>query len=321
MKGILVKSRFIFILVLFTLAFFPLIPLHSQVPPPPPPPSLTEAHPAAEPAEEVSVRRGFTALFYEIQMKGSAYIKHQMEILREGFHLRTFLVITFFSMAYGILHTLGPGHGKLIVMSYFMREGTTKADALSLPVIVSVIHSSGAIILALLFQTLLHSVKGVQKIRLQHGITFFSGLLILTAGILYLIRYLRKQDHGHKAPELAPAAPRSRSRKWKENLFIGYSIGVVPCPLSLTIVMVSIMYGIFWIGITSVISLTFAMTMVLYLIALYTLKSRDFLEHRSRLSRKAGFSRGLIKGLNYTGSVLLILFGCYFMYSTGKVLF
>ncbi len=294
-----------------------IIPVWAQVVPspplPPPPPKLeSEQGPTTQ---NVTLHGNLAATFYELQMKGSTFIKKQMDILREGLDLKTLLIITFFSLGYGVFHALGPGHGKLIIMSFFMQEGTTKRDALSLSVIVSIIHSSGAILLALLFQTILDSVKGMQQIRVQYGFTLFSGILVMGIGIFYLIRLIR--EHNPVPKVQTPILPES---SWKKNLIIGFSIGVVPCPLSLTIMMLSIVYGVFWVGLTSVLALTLAMVIVLYGISIATIKSRDYVEQRNTLKKSSPIPTAISTIISYIGTILLIVLGFYFAYTAGSAL-
>ncbi|MCK5152915.1 MAG: sulfite exporter TauE/SafE family protein [Spirochaetales bacterium] len=297
------------------------ISLFAQAAPPPPPappsPNLSSEVSAEDNSEDIVIKEGVLSLLKDIQLNGTIFIKHQLDSLRDGFTLKTFFIITFFSLAYGIFHTLGPGHGKLIVISFFLRDNTTRADAFSLSVIVSVIHSSAAIILAILFQSLFSSVKGMAQVKVQNGFTLFSGLLILTLGVVYLIMHIKGTDHHSVKVKKTTDNDTGRTGRWKRNLAVGLSIGIVPCPLSLTIMMLSIVYGIFWIGISSVISLTIAMVIVLYLLSISTIKSRDAVEHgKVKKERKI-----LTIVLNYAGNFALIFLGLYFTYKGGIAFF
>lgn len=319
MKSIISDSirKLVFISILLSIAFS----LAAQTVPPPPPappsPDLPTAVSSDETFDDTVVREGVFSFLKDIQLKGTTFIKHQLDTLRDGFNFKTFLVITLFSLAYGIFHTLGPGHGKLIVVSFFLRDNTAKADAFSLSIIVSVIHSSAAIILAILFQSVFSSVKGLAQVKVQNGFTLFSGLLIFSLGVVYLIMHIRgKDNHQGEVKQLKPDET-GRQGRWKRNLAVGLSIGIVPCPLSLTIMMLSIVYGIFWIGISSVISLTIAMVIVLYLLSVYTIKSRDIVEHGKERKERKGFT----VVLNYAGNIALIFLGSYFIYKGGIALF
>lgn len=305
----------LFFILLFTIG----ISIFAQAPPPPPPPSpgLSSEKMIENNSDSVIIKDGIVSRLKDIQLTGSTFIKRQLDALREGFTFKIFLIITFFSLAYGIFHTLGPGHGKLIVVSFFLRDNTTKADAFSLSIIVSVIHSSAAIILAILFQSIFSSVKGLAQVKVQNGFTLFSGILILTLGVVYLILHIKGKGHHSRTAKQLKYKENGRKGRWKKNLAVGLSIGIVPCPLSLTIMMLSIVYGIFWIGISSVISLTIAMVIVLYFLSVSTIKSRDIIE-----KEKVNSDKRILKTiLNYSGNFALILLGLYYTYKGGIVLF
>ena len=164
---------------------------------------------------------------------------------------------------------------------------------------------------------ILSSVKGLAQVKVQNGFTMFSGLLIFTLGVVYLIMHIRGKDHHSGNIKQVSLEETGRQGRWKRNLAVGLSIGIVPCPLSLTIMMLSIVYGIFWIGISSVISLTVAMVIVLYLLSVYTIKSRDIVEHGKERRERRGFTILL----NYAGNIALICLGSYFIYKGGIALF
>ena len=319
MKSVLPDSiRKPALIVILLITVFSLAAQTVPAPPPAPPsPDLPTSVSSEEFSDDTVIKEGVLSFLKDIQLRGTTFIKHQLDTLRDGFNFRTFLIITLFSLAYGIFHTLGPGHGKLIVVSFFLRDNTTKADAFSLSVIVSVIHSSAAIILAILFQSILSSVKGLAQVKVQNGFTLFSGLLIFTLGVVYLIMHIRGKDHHSGQVKQLKNDETGRKGRWKRNLAVGLSIGIVPCPLSLTIMMLSIVYGIFWIGISSVISLTIAMVIVLYLLSVYTIKSRDIVEHGKERKERKGFTILL----NYAGNIALIFLGSYFIYKGGIALF
>lgn len=291
--------------------------LFSQVPPPPPSPVLSSTVSEDKNSEDIVVKEGLFSLIKDIQLNGTTFIKHQLDSLRNGFTLKVFFIITFFSLVYGIFHTLGPGHGKLIVVSFFLRDNTTRVDAFALSVIVSVIHSSAAIILAVLFQSILSSVKGMAQIKVQNGFTLFSGLLILSLGVVYLIMHIKGTNNNLRVDISEHSEKADHLERWKRNFAVGLSIGIVPCPLSLTIMMLSIVYGIFWIGISSVISLTIAMVIILYILSIYTIKSRDLVKHNKVEKEKKVFKTLL----NYAGNTALIFLGLYFTYKGGIALF
>lgn len=286
--------------------------VYSQVPPPPP--AAAPNHQIDDSHSGEQTPTSLRARFIDLQDKGAQYINRLLKELRSGFQWNTFLTVILFSLLYGVFHTLGPGHGKLIVLSYFMEEERTRDDAIVLSLIISLIHASGAILLAILFRTLLSGFKGASRISFQYGFTVFSGILLMILGLYYLVRKIRK-GHSHALKEIVLTEEAEQKGLWARNLAAGFSIGIVPCPLSLAIMSISIVSGIFWIGISSVLTLTFSMTLVLYGIAFSTIKTRNATFNSSARNGHEKKSReGLHRLFGYGGSLSMILLGFYICY-------
>ncbi|OQY36262.1 MAG: hypothetical protein B6229_10535 [Spirochaetaceae bacterium 4572_7] len=197
--------------------------------------------------------------FNLIQSKGFLVIDKQLKSLRDNFKPLPLLLIILFSFIYGIFHTLGPGHGKLIIFSYFVSENTNNWDRVALSILIPIIHSSGAILLALLLKGILSFITGFTVIAIQYAFTILSGLLIVGIS-LYLIF--------HKEGSTKTIKASNHKNMFLRNLPIAMSVGIVPCPLSLTIMSTSLIYGIAWVGFSAVAAITIAMTGVLYFIAI-----------------------------------------------------
>jgi ABC-type nickel/cobalt efflux system permease component RcnA len=281
-------------------------------PAPPPPPGTPEVIDS-----EVRIRTNLRGWFNEVQARGTAFLKKQLDILKLNINLKAILVIVLFSLVFGVFHTLGPGHGKLVIISYFLNEETSKFDAIVLSIIVSLIHSSGAILMALLFQSLLSSVKGLARLKFQYGFTIFSGILIFLMGIYFLAgrikRYRGRNDSNTDKFTYRSDKGKVQNR-WMRNILAGFSIGIVPCPFSLTLMMISIVYGIFWVGVLSVISLTIAMVLVLYILSISTIKSREVLEKKKLQKKESFFLKSITPVLGFTGISVMILLGISFIY-------
>ncbi|MGL1894295.1 MAG: hypothetical protein OCD02_21875 [Spirochaetaceae bacterium] len=237
-----------------------------------------------------------------IQNDGFLLIDKQLKGLKNGFKFGSLLIIILFSFAYGVLHTLGPGHGKMIIFSYFLSEETTKWDTLALSILIPIIHSTGAVLLAVLLKTVLSFITGFDVLAIQYSFTMLSGLLIVGISL-----YLIFKSHKHHKVSVS-----NNKNVILRNIPVAVSVGIVPCPLSLTIMSTSIIYGIFWIGFSAVMSLTIAMTIVLYFIALIASKSQKKLNQNKE--------RKLSKIFHSIGETLLLLIGLMFIYNGGRAL-
>ncbi|MEA2096736.1 MAG: hypothetical protein U9P73_08620, partial [Candidatus Cloacimonadota bacterium] len=71
--------------------------------------------------------------------------------LGDSFNLKYFLILMAISTAFGVIHAIGPGHGKMIVGTYFLKEKSSPIKALKIGTTIAVTHSGLAILLGLIF--------------------------------------------------------------------------------------------------------------------------------------------------------------------------
>ena len=70
--------------------------------------------------EDVGIFVRFTDAVIEFQRRANAEIATHMNAIERGESLAAFSLALFIAFAYGMVHALGPGHGKFIIISYFM---------------------------------------------------------------------------------------------------------------------------------------------------------------------------------------------------------
>jgi ABC-type nickel/cobalt efflux system permease component RcnA len=250
---------------------------------------------------EVSVREqeGLYRRFIIYQRKGIVIVNKGIWKLKERFNINTYLLLMLFSFGYGVLHALGPGHGKMIVTSYFLQRKSKTIDALKLAAIIAFIHTGAALLLALLYMTVLSQVRGLMRIKMQTYFTFFSGFLIIFLGIVLLLQKIKTK----KTQEAIIDKPLS------QNLWLaGIPSGIIPCPVALTIMLVAIPAGIVYVGITSVIGMSFGLALVLFVIGTIVVKSKQKIVGSINTPEKEGFLHLIF---NYAGISAMFLIGFF----------
>lgn len=189
------------------------------------------------------------------------------ELLRNLSEQQSFsvvLILLLISFVYGVIHSMGPGHGKALVASFFLKEEHPLRRSLFLAAVISLIHTGSALIIAYLFNFVLTSVRGMFRIKLQGYFIAVSGILIVCAGLFFLIRKIIKKKDEHV-----------KKFEKKGNVFlIGISAGIVPCPAALMIMMFAFTAGIPFIGLYSVIFISLGMFFLLSVIGLIVIRSR-----------------------------------------------
>ena len=204
-------------------------------------------------------------LFLEILRSMDNIINETIRNLISNFNILTLIILFFISFLYGILHSIGPGHGKTLIASFFLKEKHPLKKSLLLSGIVSIIHSGSAIILSFLLYFVLTGIKGMFKIKLQSYFMATSGILIIIIGILFLILKIFHKDEIN-----SKSLPKNRNL-----ILIGLSAGIVPCPVALMIMLLTISKNIIFIGLLSVFSISMGMFFLLTIIGLISIKSRD----------------------------------------------
>lgn len=213
------------------------------------------------------------------------------------FSFATLVLLMGVSIIYGILHSLGPGHGKALVASYFFKEEHPLRKSMILAAIVSLVHTGTAIILSYLLFYILTGLRGVFRIQLQSYFMIASGIMITVIGVLFLAL---KIFYRHRE---------SSEDSWKKRNFVlvAISAGMVPCPVSSMIMMLTLSNRVVWIGFITVISISLGMFIVLSLIGFLSIGSRKgVLSLSGRFFNKA---ETVAKVIEYVSIVFIIFIG------------
>jgi nickel/cobalt exporter len=195
--------------------------------------------------------------------------------LKEDGSLSTTLLIFLFSLVYGVIHAIGPGHGKLLIASYMMNREYSYKKAFKLGYLIAIVHALSALTITLVIYFILEMTvtKGFQgAIDIT---TKISGVIIILVG-LYLIYEKIKGHHHHHHEENLLNSP-------KTDFGISFSAGVVPCPGVMTVVLFSIIVSQVYIGILSAIIMSIGMGFTISLTGILASKIRSVATEREQI--------------------------------------
>ena len=222
-------------------------------------------------------------------------LSYILKDLKHTFNLKYFLILISVSLLFGVIHAIGPGHGKMIVGAYFLKEKALPINALKLGSIIAITHSGLAILLGIIFGIIVKSMKMHGRIDIQNYIGIISGAFITLLGIYYLWQKIKGKKHFHYLPGK------------KNEILLGIFSGMVPCPVSMTIILFSIYLEVFFFGLMSVLFFSVGMACTISLLGFITIKSRHLI---SRISIKNKHKAQVMqKVFGIVTSLLIIIIG------------
>jgi hypothetical protein len=142
-------------------------------------------------------------------------MENLIEDIKETDSLLSYSWLLFFSFLYGVLHAIGPGHGKSLVSAYFLSENHSKTKALSISLLIGVVHTFSAFLLTLTLYFILNVLFANIFTDVEKVATKISGGVIILVAVYLLYKKIHLQ---------------------KENDFFDSKIQILPLPIPLQVV-------------------------------------------------------------------------------------
>ena len=155
-------------------------------------------------------------------------------------------------LIYGMLHALGPGHGKSIVVGYFIARRGRWRQGVALGAGITVTHTMSAVLLLLvlyaIFKATVFNAFETGRIgieRASYALIMLTGVLLVVLGIRDFITQ-RKQTKITAESAVAEYAGEARAAqngalppvaRWREIIGVAAVTGIVPCPAVALIVL------------------------------------------------------------------------------------
>jgi len=249
------------------------------------------------------------------------------------------------SFIYGVLHAVGPGHGKFVISSYALASERTVRRAMLLSFMAALIQALSAIaivgVLALAFKATRLQIRS-----LESQIEMLSWGLIALFGAWLLYRQWRPahghahdhadghahhhHDHGHGHAHHDHAHPHGAGEScdhpghahmplpseldgawsWRKAWALAFSIGIRPCTGAIAVLILAGSIGLFWAGILSAFTMAIGTALTVSLLATLAVGSREV---AVRMAGGSGVWAGRIQRIAAIGgSALVFAMGALF---------
>lgn len=275
----------------------------------------------------------------QILVQSLHWQKASLDYLSEQFYLpglHAKAMILAVCLLYGVLHALGPGHGKVVVSTYLATHATKLRTGIYITIAAALLQGLVAVLLVSVFLFVLHQTMHQLNATVSDFIEL-SGVFVVALGVYLLLAALTSllgsrsprvhqvshyhdhhhhddhhhNDHhhdcgcGHKHG--ADAEELNRANGWREYAAIIISIGLRPCSGAILVLFFAHLANLYWVGVAGSFVMSLGTALTTSVIAFLTVTGRSVVQFYSRID--PGKSRVVMTMLKSIAGLLLLAMG------------
>ncbi|NEZ56315.1 DUF3299 domain-containing protein [Adonisia turfae] len=237
-----------------------------------------------------------------LPVRVSAILTQAMGNLHSQRSTGAFLLGLLMAFSYGVLHTLGPGHGKAVIISYFVGKGGSLRRGITMGVRIAVFHVLSAIIVVVLTDTIVRQTGGGTSENYQIvQLISYGAIAIIGAWLLWQSLPAARKSHP-VTPEvvLSPplthqvlATPPPQAKQTKARLcncftcndregggWLSLAVGAVPCSGALLVLLYGLANNLLWPSVAMVLAISAGMAITLAWIGTMAIMGRQYADRR-----------------------------------------
>lgn len=227
------------------------------------------------------------------------------------------LAVTFI---YGILHAVGPGHGKFIVTTWLTTHQPPRGVALSVPLLGSLVQGLSAIAFVFILAVGFNLTTGDLSLSRWY-LEKASAVFIAGLGVMLLLQAWRRppaEHHHHDHCGHAHGVAAGHHSDWKSWTGIIIATGVRPCSGALTVLLFASVIGITRWGMLAVMSMALGTGMALVALALFVQHYRQR-AGQLWLAERSPQAASLMRAVRIAGGMLLVMFALVLFFTVVPV--
>ncbi len=194
---------------------------------------------------------------------------------------RAFLLAISIAILFGMVHIIGPGHGKLFTIGYFGSRRARLREGLILSAMVNILDSLSALLLVgVAYGILSVSLRaaGAEVGRITRLIAYAA---VSVLALSHLIGHIRGGGHQHE-----PVSSPKTMKPW----MLAVSVGLIPCPVSFAILAWGIVNGVLGFAAVLVVGVSIGGMIAMTAFSLALIGGKQGM---TALMERRGFSRAL----------------------------
>jgi nickel/cobalt transporter (NicO) family protein len=251
------------------------------------------------------------------------------------------------SFLYGVVHAVGPGHGKMVISSYVVANEQTVRRGVIISFISAALQALTAVALvgilafALNASGLQINAWSNQLETVSYGLIALVGAWLLATQLIRLYRRWQDQrasaghaghdhhhdEHGHHhdhahahdhhhhhdhaeeeaCSHIVDARELAGPLDWRKICAVVFSVGIRPCTGAILVLIFALTQGMFWAGVAATFAMAFGTAITVAGLATLALGSRELVLKLG--GRTGAFANAVWTLCAIGGSALILLFG------------
>ena len=234
-----------------------------------------------------------------------------VETVQDSKKLSIIFILIGISFFYGVVHALGPGHGKSIAASYFLSTEVPLTRGLLMGGLIALLHAGSAIVVVLTLYFILRHSYLCSLENINRVIRIVSHTLIASIGLLMFIAAIRDGRKKQFPIHYVHNGGTTKDSKRRSLFSVALAVGIVPCPGAILILLFCLSMGILTTGVFLVLVMAIGMGLTISAVGATAILARQgfskFLPENSKTRRV------LLTGLRLFGSLLIFFIGGIFL--------
>ena len=283
--------------------------------------------PAAQPVEPPGFFAQLGREAARFQRDTTREMSLRMRAIRDGETPFALVVGIWLAFLYGVVHAAGPGHGKAVVVGYFLTRQARIGRGLLMGLQISVGHVISAIIIALVADLVFRTVWGTAAAEIR-WIQLASYALIVLIGVYMIVETARGgglhshehcaipgHDHshdpsGHSHDRVHGHSLGGHSHEHRPQSWLSLGVGIVPCTGAILVMLYALANGILFAGFVLVAAIAAGMALTMAGLGVLAIVARNAMTRWTahRDEKRSGFLAGVI---DYAGGVVITLIGAF----------
>ena len=231
---------------------------------------------------------------------------------KETESLQPLLLLIMIAFTYGMLHAAGPGHGKVIAMSYIISRGKKLGDGILFGNLIAFFHGlSGVAIVLILHLVIQKGISGPFE-SVSRTIQLISYSLIALLGAILFIKtlFLRKQQNFIKRPKNSEVLVENQ----KGPVVMALIVGMVPCPGIVFVMLFALSLNMIWLGLMLSFFQTLGMSVTISTVIATAFASKKL--SLDSIKQRKSWGKTLEYVIEAVAGLMVMIFGLLFLAAT-----